>query len=239
MSRKKVLEAFANEFPEPAEGECVARIVSSQGGENFIVELPPTEAGSMAASAAGLPQTIARMPSRFRNLIYVRTGNLLIVRATSEFTGGNTRYVFFLFCFAFSSRVPLDTPLRTNSCPWDYLSPCTLPCIVFPAARSVTHAISHVLAEPHAKHLASRGLLPEIFLTPGLRAASEKVSLAGQGQKFLASSGAASGTAADDEEDDLDTMLGVNPNQRRRNCDSSSSEEEGDENEEQDEDEDA
>jgi len=194
MSRKKVLEAFANEFPEPAEGECVARIVSSQGGENFIVELPPTEAGSMAASAAGLPQTIARMPSRFRNLIYVRTGNLLIVRATSEFTGGNTR---------------------------------------------VTHAISHVLAEPHAKHLASRGLLPEIFLTPGLRAASEKVSLAGQGQKFLASSGAASGTAADDEEDDLDTMLGVNPNQRRRNCDSSSSEEEGDENEEQDEDEDA
>ena len=87
---KEVLEAL----PEPEEGQHIVEVVQSHGSNIFLVKM-----------ADGETQTLARLPTRFRNLIWVKRGSYLLCSSseaeylTAAGTAGrvtlNVEYVLF------------------------------------------------------------------------------------------------------------------------------------------------
>lgn len=70
--RKNVETDVLDSLPEPADGEEVVRIVCSRGGNLLEVE------------AADLSRALCRLPQRYRKVVWVKRGMLLIVKSCSE-----------------------------------------------------------------------------------------------------------------------------------------------------------
>lgn len=82
-----------NELPEPVNTQFVARILSNQSGSSFEIEIPDDEVTFSVEgnprSEYGLTIGVARMPAKFRNLIFVKKGSLVIVDVVSHNFIGN------------------------------------------------------------------------------------------------------------------------------------------------------
>jgi len=70
--RKSVENDVLNALPEPKEGEAVVRVVASRGGNLIEVE---TGDGS---------RSLCRLPNRYRKVVWVKRGTLLIVETCLE-----------------------------------------------------------------------------------------------------------------------------------------------------------
>lgn len=77
-----------NDLPEPTEGQFVSRILSNQSGSSFEIEIPAKEVTfsveDNARSEDGFIKGVARLPAKFKNLIFVKRGSLVIVEPISH-----------------------------------------------------------------------------------------------------------------------------------------------------------
>ncbi|ORX95429.1 nucleic acid-binding protein [Basidiobolus meristosporus CBS 931.73] len=67
MSRKKVTQDFFSSCPEPTENQIFARVVGPRGKNLHEVELTDGQV------------VLVSLPSRYRNLVYVKRGHYVIV----------------------------------------------------------------------------------------------------------------------------------------------------------------
>ena len=70
--RKHLTNAVLNDLPEPEQGECIAKVVATRGGNQFDVLV----AGGLETPT---PQ-LAILPTKFHKLIWVKRGDFCIVR---------------------------------------------------------------------------------------------------------------------------------------------------------------
>ena len=80
--RKSVTDEYINSFPEPETDEVIARVRGTRGANIFEVELVESSGGAGAQVVE-----LALLPNRFRNVIWVKRNDYLIVK---NVTGGNT-----------------------------------------------------------------------------------------------------------------------------------------------------
>lgn len=82
--RKHLTDAVLNDLPEPQDGECIAKVVATRGGNQFDVLLVGVET----------PQ-LAILPTKFHKLIWVKRGDFCIVRtgAKQEDACSGVRYL--------------------------------------------------------------------------------------------------------------------------------------------------
>jgi probable RNA-binding protein EIF1AD len=71
--RKHLTDAVLNDLPEPQDGECIAKVVATRGGNQFDVLVVGMET----------PQ-LAILPMKFHKLIWVKRGDFCIVRTGDE-----------------------------------------------------------------------------------------------------------------------------------------------------------
>jgi len=84
--RKSVTEEYMNAFPEPEEDEVIARVRASRGANVFEVELLGVGARDQGASPRA---QLALLPNRFKNVIWVKRNDYLIVKGSSEEAHGD------------------------------------------------------------------------------------------------------------------------------------------------------
>ena len=84
--RKSVTEEYMNAFPEPEEDELIARVRASRGANVFEVELLGVGAREQGASPWA---QLALLPNRFKNVIWVKRNDYLIVKGSSEEAPGD------------------------------------------------------------------------------------------------------------------------------------------------------
>jgi len=79
--RKSVTDEYINSFPEPETDEVIARVRGTRGANVFEVEL--------VECSGAVPQFVelALLPNRFRNVIWVKRNDYVIVK---NVTGGST-----------------------------------------------------------------------------------------------------------------------------------------------------
>lgn len=71
--RKHLTDAVLHDLPEPEEGECVAKVVATRGGNQFDVLVANNDE----------PQ-LAILPTKFNKLIWVKRGDFCIVRTGED-----------------------------------------------------------------------------------------------------------------------------------------------------------
>ena len=88
--RKNVEKDVLEALPEPTAGQRIVRVVNSHGGNIFEVAFPPatpsssstntdkTEASTTESNSSTPTTTLARLPTRFRKLIWVKRGTYLL-----------------------------------------------------------------------------------------------------------------------------------------------------------------
>lgn len=96
--RKHLTDAVLHDLPEPEQGECIAKVVATRGGNQFDVLVAGVDMNTRT------PQ-LAILPTKFHKLIWVKRGDFCIVRTgdTSASasakqdertgTGGGVRYL--------------------------------------------------------------------------------------------------------------------------------------------------
>ena len=84
LARKNVLIQVNSELPEPSETLIVARILSSKGGDIFEVEIP--------SGVNALATVLALMPSKYMNVVWVKTGDLVLVEKTETVSTSKISY---------------------------------------------------------------------------------------------------------------------------------------------------
>ena len=78
--RKSVTNDYINSFPEPEADEAIVKVRGSRGANIFEIELLP--------SVAGAKVELALLPNRFKNLIWVKRNDYLIVKKGGGGEGG-------------------------------------------------------------------------------------------------------------------------------------------------------
>lgn len=71
--RKHLTDAVLHDLPEPEQGECIAKVVATRGGNQFDVLV-----------AGGDTPQLAILPTKFHKLIWVKRGDFCIVRTGDE-----------------------------------------------------------------------------------------------------------------------------------------------------------
>jgi translation initiation factor IF-1 len=71
--RKHLTDAVLHDLPEPEQGECIAKVVATRGGNQFDVLV-----------AGGDTPRLAILPTKFHKLIWVKRGDFCIVRTGDE-----------------------------------------------------------------------------------------------------------------------------------------------------------
>jgi probable RNA-binding protein EIF1AD len=80
--RKHLTDAVLHDFPEPREGEQVAEIVATRGGNQFEIQTPTSKS----------PQ-LAILPTKFHKLVWIKRKDYVIVQGAEEEEGGGIRYL--------------------------------------------------------------------------------------------------------------------------------------------------
>jgi probable RNA-binding protein EIF1AD len=76
--RKNVEKDVLEALPEPTENQHIVKVIKSHGSNIFEVTFPPTDDGTKSVA------TLARLPTRFRKLIWVKRGTYLICSSADE-----------------------------------------------------------------------------------------------------------------------------------------------------------
>ena len=79
--RKNVEKDVLEALPEPTESQQIVQVVQSHGSNIFEVAFPPTAPSTNTeeeAEATTVKTTLARLPTRFRKLIWVKRGTYLL-----------------------------------------------------------------------------------------------------------------------------------------------------------------
>lgn len=79
--RKNVTDTVLNAFPEPnfAEGERIAQVAGSRGGNILEIFVAPSPDNNDNTSTTPCQLELALLPTKFRKLIWVKRGDFLIV----------------------------------------------------------------------------------------------------------------------------------------------------------------
>ncbi len=86
-SRKHVKNDFLDANLEPTEDQFVARIYKNLSGSIFEIEIPEDKVTfaveTKSLSTNDITLSIARMPGKFRNMLFVKKGSLVIVEPST------------------------------------------------------------------------------------------------------------------------------------------------------------
>lgn len=81
MGKKQVMQEALEEYPVPSAQVLVAKVAEARGNHTYEVILPP-EAKETEGTSSGKEEdrkTLAYLPPRFRNLLWVRRGGYVLV----------------------------------------------------------------------------------------------------------------------------------------------------------------
>lgn len=76
--RKHLTDGVLHNFPEPADGERIAKVVHTRGCNQFDILLATT-----VAATPSIPQ-LAILPAKFHKLVWVKRGDYVIVRMATD-----------------------------------------------------------------------------------------------------------------------------------------------------------
>ena len=82
--RKNVEKDVLEALPEPEANQAIVQVVQSHGSNIFEVTFPPTESDTGQATETTAVTTLARLPTRFRKLIWVKRSTYLLCSSADE-----------------------------------------------------------------------------------------------------------------------------------------------------------
>lgn len=137
--RKSVTSEYINSFPEPEADEVIVKVRGSRGANIFEIELLP--------SVAGAKVELALLPNRFKNLIWVKRNDYLIVKRGGG--GGG---------LAVDADAEGEEEPAADS---DAITP-TAAAASNESTFAIQFEVQHVLNKDQIKHLRTLGKWPEL-----------------------------------------------------------------------------
>ena len=132
--RKGVEDDYLNSLPIPEEGDSIAQVLGARGSNIFEVALTSKE---VSAKSSG---NLALLPSKYRNVIWVKTKDFLILNG-----GGQ------------SNRKVTEGDEGDEEEGGDAVSSSA------ESSSKVQYAIKHILNKNQIKHIKKAGMWPDHF----------------------------------------------------------------------------